>query len=61
MSNRQNYCNTNVVLLRLGLSEVLHKTLTTDRERPYTDAPFVILVSLGVLKSSQQIGGDPNL
>ena len=22
MSNRQNYCNTNLVLLRLGLSEV---------------------------------------
>jgi hypothetical protein len=33
VSNRQTYCNTNLVLLRLGLSEV-HKTFITDRGRP---------------------------
>ena len=37
----------------------LHKTFITDRGRPYTDTPFVILP--GILKSSQPIGDDPNL
>ena len=37
----------------------LHKTFITDRGRPYTDTPFVILP--GMLKSSQPIGDDPNL
>ena len=56
------YCfthiNTNLVLLRLGLSEV-HKTFITDRGRPSTDTPCVI--PPGVLKSSQPTGDDPNL
>ena len=37
----------------------LHKTFISDRGRPYTDTPFVILP--GMLKSSQPIGDDPNL
>ena len=37
----------------------LHKTLITDRGRPYTDTPFVI--PPGILKSSQPIGDDPDL
>ena len=49
MSNRQNYCNTNLVLLRLGLSEVA----LNDRGRPYTDTLFVI--PPGILKSSEPI------
>ena len=58
VANRQNYCNTNLVLLRLGLPK-LHKTFITDRRRPYTDTPFVI--PQGLLKSSQLIGDDLNL
>ena len=50
MSNRQNDCNTKLVLLYLGL---LHKTFRTDRGRPYTDTPFVRLPE--ILKSSQPI------
>ena len=37
MSNRQNacnYCNTNLVLLRRGLSGFAPKTFITDRGRP---------------------------
>ena len=59
MSNQQNYCNilqyANLVLLRLGLSEVA-QNLDKRRGRPYTDTPCV-----GVLKSPQPIGDDPNL
>ena len=58
VSNRQSYCNTNLVLLRLGLPK-LHKTFRTDRGRPYTDTQFVI--PQGLLKSSQPIGDDLNL
>ena len=46
MSTGQNYCNT---ILRL------HRTFKTNRGRPCTDTPFVIL------KSWQPIGDDPNL
>ena len=58
MSNRQNYCNTNFVLLFLGLSEVA-QNLHIRQGRPYADTPFVILP--GMLKSSQPIEDDPNL
>ena len=50
--------NTNLVLLRLGLSEVA-QSLHNGQGRPYTDTPFVI--PPGILKSSQPIGNDPNL
>ena len=36
MSKRQNFCNTHLVLLRLGLSEVA-QNLHSGWERPYTD------------------------
>ena len=54
MSNRQNYFNTNLVLLRLGLSEVAQ-----NLHNRYTDITFVI--PPGILKSSQPIGDDPYL
>ena len=45
-------------LIRLSLPR-LHTTFITDRGRPYTDTPVLILP--GILKSSQPIGDDPNL
>ena len=45
-------------MIRLSLPR-LHKTFITDRGRPYTDTPVLILP--GILKSSQPIGDDPNL
>ena len=58
MSNRQNCCNTNLVVASPWPFQSC-KTFITDRGRPYTDTPFVI--PSGILKSSQPIGDDPNL
>ena len=56
MSNRQIYCNINLVCFALAFPR-LHNTFITGR--PYTDTPFVI--PPGILKFSQPIGDDPNL
>ena len=58
MNNQQNYCNTNLVLLRLGLSEIAQNH-NNRWGRPYTENPFVI--PPGIQESSQPIGDDPNL
>ena len=62
MSNGQNYCNIIVILIWSCFALAFprwHKTFITDRGRPCTDTPFVIIP--GILKSSQPIGDDPNL
>ena len=62
MRNQQTYCNTRLVLLRLGLAEGC-ATFITDRGRPYTDTTILheLPLNLRTQKPSHPVGNNPNL